>query len=134
MIKQLKSLGLLLLLVAGSATAGIYVAQWFSPTKPVYISGDYSTQRSAAGSDIVLIGTAWCPYCKQARDYLKFRGLDFADLDIEQSRQAHEWLESLNAPAVPVLLIGDRQIRGFRPEAIDQALMALKPHRPSKGG
>ena len=39
-------------------------------------------------ADVVLYTTSWCPYCRRARDYLRSRGIDFVEYDIEKDREA----------------------------------------------
>ena len=94
MLKHLKSLALLIVLVAASAMIGSLSAQWLSSPSAEFIEGDYSTQRQATGTDVVLIGTAWCGYCKQTREFLAERGVNYADLDLENSEQAYQWAQS----------------------------------------
>lgn len=92
-----------------------------------YIEGDYSVQRAQTQRSVILLGTSWCDYCRQARSHLQAQGVAFADLDIETSRQALAWHRELKAQGVPVILIGDRQLSGFDPSEIDEAIMALAP-------
>ncbi|MBD8525962.1 glutaredoxin family protein [Pseudomarimonas arenosa] len=134
MLKHLKTAFLMLILAAASAALGGLAATWFKADTETFIAGDYSLQRSVTGQDVVLIGTSWCGYCKQTREFLAQRGVEFADLDLENSKQAYDWVESLNAPGVPVLLIGNRQIRGFRPEAIEEALSAWAARPAASAG
>src|SRR5512137_448090 len=34
-------------------------------------------------AEVILYTTSWCPYCSKARDYLRSRGIDFIEYDIE---------------------------------------------------
>lgn len=126
MKKHLFFAALLALAVALGAAGGRAALAVWSNVEADHIDGDYATQRAAAGQRVVLLGTQWCDYCRQARDYLNARGVPFADLDVETSEPAEAMHVQLGAPGVPVLLIGDRQIRGFRPQAIADALAALR--------
>jgi glutaredoxin len=122
----LKSTLTLLLIAALGALAGTLAAHgWLGATRADHVSGDYAEQRAHAGEQVILLGTAWCDYCAKTRAHLAARGVAFADLDVEQSALADGWMRQLGAEGVPVLLVGDRQIRGFSPEAIDAALAAL---------
>lgn len=133
MVKHLKFIALVVLMIAASAAVGAFGARWLGTSPATYIEGDYSAQRSATGNDVVLLGTAWCGYCKQTREYLAKRGVKYADLDVENSKQAYEWAQAIDAPGVPVLLIGDRQIRGFRPDEIEAALAAWQQQAAGSG-
>lgn len=39
-------------------------------------------------ADVVMYCTTWCPHCKQARTYLKERGIDYVEIDISRDREA----------------------------------------------
>jgi transposase len=55
------------------------------------------------------------------------RGIVFTDLDIENSELARRWHRQLGGKDVPVILIGNRQIRGFNVSALDAAIAAMGP-------
>lgn len=86
------------------------------------VSGNYESHLQAAGATVVLYGTERCPYCIQARDFLRLRGVSFADLRVDTDAAARARLQSLGSDSVPVLLIGHQMIRGFHASAIDAAL------------
>lgn len=118
-----------LLIVALGAGVGLIAARSLKAVAPAYVEGDYSEQRLHTRESVILLGTTWCGFCKTTREHLQARGVAFADLDIESSRLAEEWHRKLGAQGVPVILIGDRQIRGFSPDQIDDALAALGDER-----
>lgn len=121
----LKTIASTLLLCAVGAGAGLLGAKGFRAMTPDYVEGDYSAQRAQTSEKVILLGTTWCDYCSKTRDYLQSQGIPFADLDIEQSKQAEQWHKELGGQGVPVVLIGDRQIRGFNQKEIDAAIDAL---------
>ncbi len=123
----------LLLTLAGGAGIGLIAARGAEYLSPGYVVGDYSQQREQTQHSVILLGTAWCGYCKQARAHLQAQGVAFADLDIERSSQALAWHSELKADGVPVILVGDRQIRGFDREQIDAAIAALRPQTGAGG-
>lgn len=90
-----------------------------------FTTGNYSAQLAESGHRVVLLGTKWCGFCEKTRKHLSGLGVEYADLDIENSEAAAEMHRKLGAKGVPVLLVGDRQIRGFRPNVIDAALRAI---------
>lgn len=114
-----------LLIVALGGAIGLIGARSLKAVAPGYVEGDYSAQREIAQESAILLGTSWCGYCKVTREHLKARGVAFADLDVESSPMAGEWHRDLGAQGVPVILVGDRQIRGFVPAEIDDAIVAL---------
>jgi len=115
------------LLCVFAAALGLLVANVYAGSKSSFIQGDYSAQQAEAGQTVILLGTDWCGYCKKTREHLSKKGIAFADLDIENSELAAKWHAELGAEGVPVMLIGNRQIRGYNPAEVDAALAALKP-------
>lgn len=124
MIKHLKTLGgYALILVAGLAV-GVAVANAPVLFKKEFVQGDYSAYFSAHKAKVVLYGTETCPYCAKARAYFKEHGIAYADLDIGKPGQVREEFAKLGGSGVPLLLIGDRRIEGFKLSTINDALKA----------
>ncbi len=74
-------------------------------------------------ADVVLYTTSWCPYCRKARDYLRSRGIDFTEYDIEKDKEAAIRKKQLdNRGGVPFAIINGRSIRGFSASAYERAL------------
>jgi glutaredoxin-like YruB-family protein len=76
------------------------------------------------GGPVVLYSTGWCPHCTRARQYLKQRGVDFVEKDIEQGTEnLTEMLsKSGGARGVPVIDVRGEVLRGFSQAALDRAL------------
>ena len=62
---------------------------------------------------ITLYSTRKCPACRQARAYLKQRGLTFHEFDVSTNLRAQKALARLGARSVPTILIGDARVEGF---------------------
>ncbi len=74
-------------------------------------------------TEVVLYTTSWCPYCRKARDYLRSRGIDFIEYDIEKDKEAASRKKQLdNRGGVPFAIINGRSISGFSASAYDRAL------------
>jgi glutaredoxin len=74
-------------------------------------------------ADVVLYTTSWCPYCQKARDYLRSRGIDFIEYDVENDKEAAIRKKHLdNRGGVPFAIINGRPIRGFSASAYEKAL------------
>lgn len=115
-------------LIAATAlglVGGRFAANLLAKTDSEFTTGDYSVQLAQSGHNVILLGTKWCEFCAKTRAHLTDLGVEYADMDIETSAAAAEIHRKLGAKGVPVLLVGDRQIRGFRPGAIDAALNAM---------
>jgi glutaredoxin len=74
-------------------------------------------------ADVVLYTTSWCPYCRKARDYLRSRGIDFIEYDVEKDKEAAIRKKQLdNRGGVPFAIINGRSVRGFSASAYESAL------------
>lgn len=68
-----------------------------------------------------------CPACKELKDYLKKKGVDFEDLDITANREAlDEMIKVHKVRVTPLLLAGDRKIIGFDPVEVERVLAELQ--------
>ena len=59
---------------------------------------------------ITMYTTAWCPDCRRAKSFMKERGVEFREVDIEQDPTGEEIVIQANngKRKVPTLQIGDR--------------------------
>ncbi|MEO5342854.1 MAG: glutaredoxin family protein [Gammaproteobacteria bacterium SHHR-1] len=73
-----------------------------------------------------------CPYCRQLKQYLQRQGIGYRERNIQRSKSAAAEYRRLGLRGVPVSLIGQRQIAGFQPERIGQALAGTTKHQPTK--
>lgn len=111
------------LILAAGLGIGSGVPYIISALKPAYIEGDYSTYYLAGKNSIVLYGTDSCPYCAQARAFLRERNIAFIDRDVSASAQNRREFAQLGRKAVPVILVGERLLTGFDPDHLESALM-----------
>src|SRR4051812_14238644 len=72
-----------------------------------------------AGSAVTMYMTSWCPHCKRARAYFTQRHIAFTELDVEKSEAGRKGYESLGGGGVPIILVGDKVMRGFSPNAFE---------------
>lgn len=68
-------------------------------------------------------GTATCPWCTKAKQYLEGKGvaIDYVDVGADHVR-AQEMMRKSGQMGVPVIEINGKLIIGFDREAIDGAL------------
>jgi mycoredoxin len=59
---------------------------------------------------ITMYTTNWCPDCRRAKSFLKERGVEFREVNIEQDPAAEEIVITANRGKrkVPTLQVGDR--------------------------
>ena len=78
---------------------------------------------SKPAKKVIVYSTPTCPYCHQAKDYLKEKGVAFEDVNVAEDRiRTKEMIEKSGQMGVPVIDIGGTIIVGFDQDAIDEAL------------
>lgn len=70
-----------------------------------------------AQPEVTVYGTAWCGYCKNARNWLTLHQVRFQDVDIEQDAKGMQQFRALGGQGVPLLKVGKDVIRGFDAES-----------------
>ena len=71
---------------------------------------------------VVLYRTEWCTYCRRAAAHMRRKGIPFIERDIEVSELAHaEYLQYGGTGGVPLLVFGQRTMRGFSAAHFDFA-------------
>ncbi|MDD7362597.1 MAG: glutaredoxin family protein [Peptoniphilus sp.] len=76
-------------------------------------------------SKVEVYTSSTCPYCTMAKDYLKDKGIDFEEKNVQTNAQARDELISKGYTGVPVLVIGGEEIVGFDRPRIDAAIAKL---------
>ncbi len=82
-----------------------------------WVAGDVGYDRAVHG-DVILLSTPTCGYCRKTRQYLKLRSVPFVEYDVQSSARGASLYQKSGAYGVPVLMIGDHVIHGFRPSSI----------------
>jgi glutaredoxin 3 len=57
-------------------------------------------------------------------EYLSQKGIPFTERNVGKDPKAREELMALGTLSLPVIIIGDKRLTGFNPNAIDAALSA----------
>ncbi|MCG9480001.1 MAG: glutathione S-transferase N-terminal domain-containing protein [Actinomycetia bacterium] len=74
-------------------------------------------------NNVLIYSTNTCPYCKQAKDYIKSKGVDYQEIDVSSSRKKlEEMIEKSGQMGVPVIDIGGKVVVGFDKKEIDRLL------------
>lgn len=67
--------------------------------------------------------TESCPWCVKAKNYLKSKGVEFTELNVQEDMEAREeMVRGTKQMGVPVLDINGKFIVGFDKPKIDEAL------------
>jgi len=84
-------------------------------------------QAAKSYPQIVLYSVAWCPHCKEAKEYFTRNTIPFINRDVEVDEKAMEDLSvKYNSRGVPVIVIGTGRsevvVKGFTPELFQDSL------------
>ena len=64
---------------------------------------------------VTVYSTTWCPWCDRAKALLKTRGIEFADVNIEEEPGFRQKLLDLTGGyTVPQIVVGEKPIGGFQ--------------------
>jgi len=104
---------------------------WASP--PFEWKSDRAVREKEEGAfmakKVKIYTTAACHYCRQAKEYLTEKGVEFEAVDVSSDPQALQEMKKVSggARSVPVISIGEKVIIGFEPELLDEALKGDQP-------
>lgn len=76
--------------------------------------------------DIIMLGAWWCTFCYQAKRYFQQNNINYCEYDMENTDIGKRLYEEHGGGAIPILLIGKTQLKGFNEDQIEHALSLLK--------
>lgn len=77
----------------------------------------------AASKNVVVYSTPTCPYCHQAKDYLKEKGVEFTDHNVAADVEARNaMVQKSGQLGVPVIDVDGTIVVGFNREKLDGIL------------
>jgi len=80
-----------------------------------------STSKGRENKRVVMYSTAWCPYCKKARNYFREKGIRFVEYDVEKLPNRMREFKKLGGTGYPLILIGkNQQMHGFSVSGFDR--------------
>ena len=114
----------LFLTVALAAGAAVAAEPPAAPQSKI----DAKAPKQQSYPKIVLYSVAWCPHCKEAKEYFTTHNIPFINKDVELDATAMEELtQKYRSQGVPVIVIGDRKVlKGFTPEIFEKAVKELQ--------
>ncbi len=71
---------------------------------------------------VILYSTSWCGYCRKAREFLDRNHIAYKEYDIEKSSEGSRQFAALRGSGVPLILVGNEEIRGWNQGALTAAL------------
>lgn len=124
-MQKLKSLALYIAFLLAGLAIGMLVLRLPALFKSNSIEGDYRAYYGGSPVQVLMYSTSSCPYCAKAREFFAARKVAYIEKDVQADPAALQQLKQLGASGVPQILIGDRRIPGFAPQALDEALARL---------
>lgn len=76
----------------------------------------------SADHELVFFSAPWCGYCDRARDWFDAEAVNYLEINIESSTDAHRLWRDAGGRGVPLVLVGEQRIAGFAPAAYAEAL------------
>lgn len=74
---------------------------------------------------VIIYTTSWCPFCEATKEFLKQKGIEFEEKNVEFDEKARdEMVQKSGQYGVPVIDIEGKIIIGYSPEEIEEALSA----------
>jgi glutaredoxin len=86
---------------------------------------DCTPEIMAGKPDIIMLGAWWCSYCYQAKRYFQKNEIHYCEYDMENTETGKSLYQESGGGAIPVLLIGEYQLKGFNEQQIERALSLL---------
>ena len=72
---------------------------------------------------VIVYTTSICPYCVQAKNYLKSKGIKFEEINVGNDREkAMQLIQRTGQTGVPQIEIDGEFVIGFNQEKIDELL------------
>lgn len=73
-------------------------------------------------SGVTMYSTDWCGHCKNARNYFKAKGVAFTEVNVETSESGRKEYEAFGGKGVPLIVVGEKFMRGFSPQSFEALL------------
>ncbi len=93
------------------------------PADRIQTKSPSSSKQSVKSQRVELYVTSWCPYCKNAKDFFRSKGIPVTVYDIEKDKKAAARKKKLDASSgVPFAVVNGVKIHGYSPEQYAEAL------------
>jgi glutaredoxin len=92
-----------------------------NPIIPTKMKRPVEERQQFTGS-VEMYVTSWCPACKAALAYVKNNGINYSAYDIEKDADAKRRFEEFSGRGVPLIVVGDKTMRGFNSQTLEQWL------------
>lgn len=130
-MKSIKNISLYLVIIGLGIAVGYLAPRLQNLLQSKYIEGEYSQFFPNKTKAVILYGTADCSFCRSTREFFNANKVDFFDVNVQTSAIAAKKHAELGGGGVPVVIIGNRLIRGYQPDAFQDALKILNKAKPN---
>jgi glutaredoxin len=72
--------------------------------------------------EVILYSTAWCGYCRKAREFFAANGIRYVEYDIEKNAAAFSEHRRLGGKGVPLITVGDDVVKGYNEPVLRELL------------
>ena len=104
-------------------TRSLCGANWSAGSKPLKAAGPVLPVHPDAQLPVIRLYTLPdCSYCAQIKQFLTDSNLTYEEINLETDTAGQEFMESRGYTALPVTVIGNHEISGFRPDKIKEIL------------
>ena len=73
-------------------------------------------------SKVTVYTSSTCPHCTTAKEYLKEKGVEFIEKNVQTDSEARKELIQKGYMGVPVIVVDDQEIQGFDKNKLDEIL------------
>jgi glutaredoxin 3 len=77
-----------------------------------------------ANPEIIVYSISHCPMCSGVKEYLKEKGLEFVERNVEDDAEARAEFDKLGFRGTPVTVIDGKPVLGFDRAKLDESLGA----------
>lgn len=77
---------------------------------------------TAPAGEVWMFSRDSCGYCRKLKTYFSDNKISYTELNVDTDTQAQEMFAKLEAPGVPVTLVGEKVIIGYNPGEIAKAI------------
>jgi glutaredoxin len=77
---------------------------------------------SGGSQNITMYSASWCVHCKRAKKYFNEKGIRFNEVDVEASEANRKEFKELGGGGIPLILIGDKAMRGFNEQKFESLM------------
>lgn len=85
-----------------------------------------SSAVAAPAGEVWMFSRDSCGYCKKLKNFFSENGISYTELNLDTDSNAQEMFATLEAPGVPVTLVGKKVIIGYNPDEISKAIKKAK--------